>query len=251
MSEIFSIVSGKGGVGKTFFSINLSHSLSLLNKRVLLIDMNLSTPNVSINLKLDSDNYNIHSYLSGKIDDPNLIIKKTKFGFDVIPGSLNIKDMIGLNPEKVYNLLDNFDKKYDYIILDSAAGVGYEALYSIKSSKNVIVITTIDRSSLVDAYRIIKLSEIVGVRVYGSVINKYKGEKGLDDIESFLGTIILGVIHEDNIVRECMNKGETIFSIDKDSRVRKDIIDITEKITGERLKVEEKKSFIRRLLRWI
>ncbi len=67
MAKVITVSSGKGGVGKTFFSINLSRALSLLDFKTLLIDYNLTTPNVSINLGLGHEKNNIHRYLKGEI----------------------------------------------------------------------------------------------------------------------------------------------------------------------------------------
>jgi len=131
MAKVYTISSGKGGVGKTFFSINLSRALSLLNFRTLLIDFNLSTPNVSINLGLGNENNNIHKFLRGEIDI-NDCIKEYKGIFYIIPGSLDIKDLIYISTEKLHNGVMKIYDDFDYIIIDSAAGIGKEALEALK-----------------------------------------------------------------------------------------------------------------------
>lgn len=252
MTEVISILSGKGGVGKTFFSINISRALSLLNEKVLLIDANITTPNVSINLKIENDENNLHNFLNGNIEDPLKIIKKTKYNIDVIPGSLYIKDLINIKLEKLNDLIKKLLDYYTYIIIDSAAGIGYEVLSSIKVAEKAIIVTTLDKSALLDAYRIIKIIDIMQIPIYGIVINRYKGEKGLDNAELFLNKTIIGTISEDENVRKSMNEGIPILDYNIDSKASQDIIKIAEKITGKKFEYKKpKKGLLERIFKWI
>lgn len=251
MTELISILSGKGGVGKTFFSINFSRALSLLKEKVLLIDANITTPNISVNLKVDIDDKNLHNYLNGSIADPLEIIKKTKYDIDIISGSLYIKDLININLDKLNELVKKLYDYYSYIIIDCAAGIGYEVVSSLKASEKSIIITTLDKSSLLDAYRIIKVIDIMQIPIYGVVINKYKEEKGLDNTELFLNKPIIGIIREDENVRKAMNSGIPILDYNIESKASLDIIKIAEKITNKKFDYKKpNKSFLQKIFRW-
>jgi MinD-like ATPase involved in chromosome partitioning or flagellar assembly len=239
MAKVYTISSGKGGVGKTFFSINLSRALSLLNFKTLLIDFNLSTPNVSINLGLGNENNNIHKFLRGEIDIKDCI-KEYKENFYIIPGSLDIKDLIYISTEKLHNGIMKIYDDFDYIIIDSAAGIGKEAVEALKASEEAIVITNVEKSSLIDAYRVTKVLDSLDIKTFGIVLNKVKRKVNYVRIERFFKKQIIGIIHYDENVQISMDSGIPLIDYDINSIASKDIIEIAEKITGKELKVKNR-----------
>lgn len=239
MAKVYTISSGKGGVGKTFFSINLSRALSLLNFKTLLIDFNLSTPNVSINLGLGNENNNIHKFLRGEIDIKDCI-KEYKENFYIIPGSLDIKDLIYISTEKLHNGIMKIYDDFDYIIIDSAAGIGKEAIEALKASEEAIVITNVEKSSLIDAYRVTKVLDSLDIKTFGIVLNKVRRKVNYVRIERFFKKQIIGIIHYDENVQISMDNGIPLIDYDINSIASKDIIEIAEKITGKELKVKNR-----------
>ncbi|AMD30042.1 hypothetical protein Nps_03280 [Candidatus Nanopusillus acidilobi] len=239
MAKVYTISSGKGGVGKTFFSINLSRALSLLNFKTLLIDFNLSTPNVSINLGLGNENNNIHKFLRGEIDIKDCI-KEYKENFYIIPGSLDIKDLIYISTEKLHNGIMEIYDDFDYIIIDSAAGIGKEAVEALKASEEAIVITNVEKSSLIDAYRVTKVLDSLDIKTFGIVLNKVRRRINYVRIERFFKKQIIGIIHYDENVQISMDNGIPLIDYDINSIASKDIIEIVEKMTGKELKVKNR-----------
>jgi MinD-like ATPase involved in chromosome partitioning or flagellar assembly len=239
MAKVYTISSGKGGVGKTFFSINLSRALSLLNFKTLLIDFNLSTPNVSINLGLGNENNNIHKFLRGEVDI-NDCIKEYKENFYIIPGSLDIKDLIYISTEKLHNGIMKIYDDFDYIIIDSAAGIGKEAVEALKASEEAIVITNVEKSSLIDAYRVTKVLDSLDIKTFGIVLNKVRRRVNYVRIERFFKKQIIGIIHYDENVQISMDSGIPLIDYDINSIASKDIIEIAEKMTGKELKVKNR-----------
>jgi len=239
MAKVYTISSGKGGVGKTFFSINLSRALSLLNFKTLLIDFNLSTPNVSINLGLGNENNNIHKFLRGEIDIKDCI-KEYKENFYIIPGSLDIKDLIYISTEKLHNGIMKIYDDFDYIIIDSAAGIGKEAVEALKASEEAIVITNVEKSSLIDAYRVTKVLDSLDIKTFGIVLNKVRRKVNYVRIERFFKKQIIGIIHYDENVQISMDNGIPLIDYDINSIASKDIIEIAEKMTGKELKVKNR-----------
>lgn len=246
MAKVYTISSGKGGVGKTFFSINLSRALSLLNFRTLLIDFNLSTPNVSINLGLGNENNNIHKFLRGEIDI-NDCIKEYKENFYIIPGSLDIKDLIYISTEKLHNGIMMIYDDFDYIIIDSAAGIGKEALEALKAAEEVIIITNYEKSAMFDSYRVTKVLDNLDIKTFGIVLNKIKKDIDYINAEKFFKKKIIEIIHYDENVQISMNKGIPLIDYNIDSIASRDIIKIAEKITGKELKIRN--NFIGNILK--
>ena len=246
MAKVYTISSGKGGVGKTFFSINLSRALSLLNFKTLLIDFNLSTPNVSINLGLGNEKNNIHKFLRGEIDIKDCI-KEYKENFYIIPGSLDIKDLIYISTERIHNGIMKIYDDFDYIIIDSAAGIGKEAIEALKASEEVILITNVEKSSLFDAYRVTKVLDSLDIKALGIVLNKVRRRVNYLRIERFFKRQIIGIIHYDENVQISMDNGIPLIDYNINSIASKDIIKIAEKITGKELEIRN--SFIDNILK--
>ena len=132
MTKFIVIASGKGGVGKTTTAINLATALNSFGREVILIDANLSTPNVGIYLGSSKVPVSLHDVLSGekKIREAMYIHKN---GIKVIPASISLKD----REKAKHNFLDKYIKELagsaDIVIIDSANGLGGEALSAIKA----------------------------------------------------------------------------------------------------------------------
>lgn len=242
MTEIIAITSGKGGVGKTFFSINLTAALAKFNKKVLLIDTNLTTPNISVNLKLPEYSKTIHDVLKDRATLREVILK-TEYDFDVIPASLSLKDLIGTDPEKLSEVLYEVTGLYDYIILDTSAGLGRETLSAIKASEKVIIITLPEKASLVDAYKVVKLCDTFMIPIQGVVLNRMSRKTNMSilDIEAYLGRPVLGIIHEDPLVRKSLEVGIPLVIYDSDSIAAKDVMKIAAKLAGVKIEEQPKK----------
>lgn len=141
MARIIGVASGKGGVGKTTVSTNLALALRDFGKRVLLIDCNLSTPHLAYYLGVSNYKYTLNDALLGKVD----IISTThlKDGIRYIPASLNLKDLVGVDTASFKKHLKKLQNdKYDFIILDSAPGLGREALSVLDAAEELIFVTT-------------------------------------------------------------------------------------------------------------
>ncbi len=157
-AEVVAVTSGKGGVGKTLFSVNLAIEAVLLGKKTLVLDGDLGMANVHIVTGVYPD-YDIMDVVEGKKTLKEIIIKGPG-GIDIIPGASGIFKLSNISHQKRHRLteqLNLLDHEYDLIVLDTEAGMSHNVMKFISISDRTIVIATPDLTSLSDAYAIIKV----------------------------------------------------------------------------------------------
>lgn len=213
MARLIVITSGKGGVGKTTTAINLGASFNLFGKNALVLDANLTTPNVGIHLGAPVVSVNLHHVLAGKNKIAEAIYEHYS-GMKVVPASISLDDLKDANPEKLSKVAKLLKKKYDIIICDSAAGLGKEAAIAIGIADELVVVTNPELPAVTDALKVIKLAEDMGKIIRGVIVartGKYKKELSLKDIEIMLEKPILGEVPEDIAVRESITQRDAVI----------------------------------------
>ncbi len=172
--RVMSVSSGKGGVGKTFVTVNMAAHAARQGQRVLLIDADLGLANVDVMLGLHASG-NMQDLLHGKAILEDLIVS-TEHGFDVLPGGNGLYELTNLSPDDQQVILDNLrdiGHNYDLILIDTAAGIGENVLYFASASEDALVVLTPDPTSLTDAYALIKvLSQQRDVRRFMVAVNQ-------------------------------------------------------------------------------
>jgi len=158
------VSSGKGGVGKTSFAVNLALTLAKRNLRILLFDgdMGLANTQIALNIRLPSTSIEDNDKFSYKP-----LIIKTDFGFDLLPGASGKKELANMNYEHTINLVRNFDEfknDYDIIVVDTAAGISSSVLAFLESSDIRLIIGTNEPASITDAYGLIKASTEMDIK---------------------------------------------------------------------------------------
>ncbi len=158
MPLVFSITSGKGGVGKTNIAVNLAIALARFGKRVILLDADLGLANVDVILGI-TPKYNLFHLFNGEagLED---ILYQTEFGFKILPSASGVTEMLQLSPEHKMELLDAMDsleEELDFLVVDTGAGINNDVLYFNLAAQERIVILTPEPTSLTDAYALIKV----------------------------------------------------------------------------------------------
>lgn len=183
-AEIVAITSGKGGVGKTLFSVNFAIEAMLLGKKTLVLDGDLGMANIHIVTGIYPD-YDIMDVVEGRKTLKEIIIKGPG-GIDIIPGASGIFKLSNISHQKRHRLteqLNLLDKEYSLIVLDTEAGMSHNVMKFISIADRTIVIATPDLTSLSDAYAIIKViklnrkSDDIGV-----VINRVRNSTEADSV---------------------------------------------------------------------
>ncbi|MFH1327115.1 MAG: cell division ATPase MinD [archaeon] len=213
MKRIIVITSGKGGVGKTTTAINLGAAINYFGENVLIIDANLSTPNIGVYLNSPEVPIDLNEVLKGK-SEPFEAVYEHESGMKVMPSSLSIKELKKTKPEKLKDFKKDFKKLADFLIVDSAAGLGHETRSVMELADEIIIVTNPELPAITDALKTIKLAEELKKPVLGVIITRVKKDK----IELQPGTVkemleipILGMIPEHNDIRRSQNLKNAII----------------------------------------
>jgi septum site-determining protein MinD len=225
------MLSGKGGVGKTTSAINLAAGLHYFGQRTIVIDGNLTTPNIGIHLGTPNTPVSIHSVLKGKHKIQDAVYRHHS-GIEFIPGSLALDDVQNL---KTNNLRVIKKLNADSLIIDGAAGLGKEALSAIEQCDDLIIITNPELAALTDAYKTIKVASELNVNVLGVLVTRSKKDNldiSIHNIETMLEKPVLGVIPEDDRVRESQALKDSIIFTHPQSDAAQAYLKLAASMTG-------------------
>ncbi len=228
MSKIIVITSGKGGVGKTTTAINLGAALNYFGKDVLIIDGNLSTPNIGIHLNSPEVPISLNHVLLNKAE-PYEAVYEHESGLKIMPSSLSINEFRKIKPERINDFKKEFRKISEYIIVDSSAGLGSEALSTIELADELIIVTNPEIPAITDALKTIKIAEQMNKPVMGVIMTRVKKDKiemSPETAKDMLESPILGMIPEDEYVKRALNKKDAIvhaYPKSKSARAYKEI----------------------------
>ena len=245
MSEVIVVTSGKGGVGKTTITANLSIALSKLGKKVIAIDTDIGLRNLDVVMGLENHIiYNIVDVIEGNCRLHQAIIKDRKHSNLYLLPSAQSKDKDAINPNQMVNLVEKLKTQYDYILIDCPAGIEQGFRNAIAAATTAVVVTTPEVSAIRDADRIIGLLEKDGMASIYLLVNKLRPDlvkKGdmmsSEDVSEILGSEIIGCINDDVNVVIATNRGEAL--VDQNTSTGKSLTHIAEKLTGEKIYMDK------------
>jgi septum site-determining protein MinD len=228
MSKIIVITSGKGGVGKTTTAVNLGAAMNYFNQEVLIIDANLTTPNIGLHLGSPEAPVNLNHVLKGEAE-PFEAVYEHESGMKIMPSSLSIKELRKVKYERLKDFKKDFKKISEIVILDSSAGLGNEAISALNLADEIIVVTNPEMPAITDALKTIKLAEQIRKPVIGVIVTRVKRNKieiQPDIVREMLEVPILGMVPEDICVQESLNMKSPVVNShpkSKASRAYKEI----------------------------
>lgn len=162
--HLMAVASGKGGVGKTWFSITLSHALARAGKKVLLFDGDLGLANIDVQLGLMAKR-DLNDVIEGNLSLEHVVETYAEGGFDVVAGRSGHGSLSSLPVQKLNDLLQQIRAivpRYDAVIIDLGAGIDRTVRFIAAATDTAIVVTTDEPTALTDAYAFIKLSHAAG-----------------------------------------------------------------------------------------
>lgn len=176
-ARIIAVSSGKGGVGKTNFTVNMGIALSKMGKRVTIIDADLGLANIDILLGL-VPRYTLTHVLKKEKTLEEILIEGPS-GLKVVSGGSGVMDLVNLTVDELELLIDSFEQlndNSDYIFIDTGAGLNHSVLSFIQAASELIVVVTSDPTSITDAYALIKNVKHTNVPVK-IVVNRVESNK--------------------------------------------------------------------------
>jgi septum site-determining protein MinD len=221
--------------------------INKLGKEIIIVDANLNTPNIGLQLGAPIVPVTLNHVLKGKAEIEDAIYEHSS-GTKIVPSSLSIKELTKFNTKKIPEIARKLATLCDYVIIDSAAGFGEEVIAVIEAADEIIIVTNPDMPAVTDALKAVKVAREMGKNVNGVIVTRHNGaryEMPLSSIRSMLETQIIGVIPEDKSVKEALNLRDAVSHTHPRSRVAKKYLEIARKVNGE--SVEEKISFFNRV----
>ena len=212
MTKFIAVLSGKGGVGKTTVAINLASALNNLGKDVVVLDGNLTTPTVGINLGLTNIPVSFHDVMSEKNNILNSVYLHSS-GIRIIPGSINLNAISDVNLDNLENIFQQLQGLSEIVIIDLGAGLETETLNVLQYADEVLIVTNPELSAVTNALKAIKVAEELNVTVLGVVLNKLKenSELSIRNVEAFLERPILTAIPENEDITKAQHNKQTVF----------------------------------------
>ena len=221
MTRKILITSGKGGVGKTTITVNIGTQLSKLGYSVLLIDADFGLNNLDIVMGIEGKIvYDISDVASGKCRTKQALL--TDFynnKLSILPSTKGV-NALALSSQTLQNVINEVDKLYDYIIIDSPAGIDSGFVKTLNLTKEAIVVTTPHISALRDADKVCNILKSVGIHNISILINRVRGDLvmsgeslGVDFISDFFKLQIIGVVPEDDEINNQLLLGGDIHQI--------------------------------------
>ena len=206
MTKFLAFISGKGGVGKTITSINLALALQNFGRDVVVVDLSLATPDLSLYLGVPFLPATLNHVINGNNEIKDVVYRHPS-GIKLVPASISTEDY---DPEKVIKAVKKLDGLYEVVLLDFAAGFDNNNISLMKIADETFVVTVPELPSVTDALRAIKLAEENDVTVAGVILNKVREdnyELTSSNVSMMLGyPVVEKIPYDDNLRKAVHNK---------------------------------------------
>jgi septum site-determining protein MinD len=239
-ARVITITSGKGGVGKTTTTANVSVALALLGKRVVCMDADIGLRNLDVVLGLENRIvYDIVDVIEGRCKLRQALIKDKRLSeLYLLPASQK-RDKSAVKPDDIIRVVNDMRADHDFILIDSAAGIEEGFRTAIAPADEVIIVTNPEVSAVRDADRIVGLVEAAEKGPARLIVNRLKPDliqrgDALDtsDVLDILAIDLIGVVPEDESILISTNRGSPV-ALDEKSRAGLSFRNIARRLTGE------------------
>lgn len=220
MGEVYVVTSGKGGVGKTTTVANLGAGLALTGKKVVLVDADIGLRNLDVVMGLENRIvFDLVDVTEGSCRLKQALVKDKRFDNLFLLPAAQTRDKTSVSPEQMRELCRDLARDFDYVFIDSPAGIERGFINAIAGAEKAIVVTTPEVSAVRDADRILGMLESAGKTDLRLLINRIRPEMvkrgemmSIDDVIEILSVNLLGVIPEDEYIIIATNRGEPAVS---------------------------------------
>ena len=253
MGIVIAVISGKGGVGKTTATANLGLGIAMNGKKCVVVDFDIGQRNLDMILGLENRVvYDLVQVMDGEASVKQALIKsKINENLQFLAASQS-KDKSVLSSEKVQKLVQDLKDSFDYVILDSPAGIESGFEHTIEFADAAIIVVNPEVSSIRDADRAIGILDSKSQKVKeGEEVAKYliinrisadmvqSGEMlRSEDILDILNIKLVGKIPEDKGVIDASNQGKPVI-LDKKSIAGQAYMRISGRLCGKKVDMKD------------
>lgn len=219
MTRIIVLTSGKGGVGKSSMSVNIGYALAKQGSKVCLVDADFGLKNLDVMMGLENRViYDLKDVIQGQCTLKQILVKDKRMDSLYLLPACKSLSLENLQLDYMMKMVEELKKDFDYILIDSPAGIEKGFQYASGLCDEAIVVVTLDVASLRDADRVVGLLLKQGIQQLKMIVNKYNEDdiqKGrslnLKDAYDILSIPLLGIVFDDHQMIESNNKGIPIY----------------------------------------
>jgi septum site-determining protein MinD len=255
--KVLTITSGKGGVGKTTTTANIAVALAAMGAKVVCIDGDIGLRNLDVVMGLENRIvYDLVDVVEGRARLKQAMIKDKRLPeLHLIPAA-QTRDKSAVSPSDMIRICNELRPEFDFILIDSPAGIERGFRNSIAAADQVLIVTNPEVSAVRDADRIIGLIEAEEKGPGHLILNRFKLEMvrrgdmlSTEDVLDILAVPLIGVVPEDEGILVSTNRG-TPVAMDERSRAGQAYRDIARRLRGEEvpfMSLEDNKGFFQKL----
>ncbi|WP_027624816.1 MinD/ParA family protein [Clostridium lundense] len=243
--KIITVTSGKGGVGKSNFVVNLAIAIQMKGKKVMIFDADVGMGNDDVLMGF-LPKYNVNDIIFNNMNIEDVLIEGP-YGVKLLPGGTGLTKVEEITEEKREKFINKIKElnDLDYIIMDTGAGISKSVLGFIACSEDLIIITTPEPTSLTDAYSLLKAVDHFEIKSSAKVIinRTLSFKEGIETYNKFSNTVNnflnmnlehLGNLSDDRKLVEAVRKQKPFIISFPNSSVSKEIMSIANKIMGQK-----------------
>lgn len=243
MSRIIVITSGKGGVGKTTVTANLGMALARLGRKVALVDADFGLRNLDLLLGLENRVvYTAIEVLAGECRLEQALVKDKRIeGLVLLPATQN-RTKESVTPAQMKHLIAALARVFDYVLIDSPAGIEMGFKNAIAAAQEALIVTTPEIAAVRDADRVVGLLEAQNIKRNHLIVNRLRpgmvqanDMMSVEDVQEILAIPLIGVVPEDERVIVSTNRGEPLVLAENLTLPGLAIFDIARRLEGEKV----------------
>jgi septum site-determining protein MinD len=260
-ARVITITSGKGGVGKTTATANLGIALALLGQRVVTIDADIGLRNLDVVMGLENRVvYDIVNVVEGVCRLRQALVKDKRISELYLLPAAQTRDKSAISPEDMVQVCEQMRNDYDFVLIDSPAGIEQGFRNAIAPADEVLIVTTPEVSAVRDADRIIGLVEAEEKGPARLIINRIKPDMvkrgdmlDTEDVIEILAIDLIGIVPEDEAIIISTNKGVPV-TLDDKRQAGLAFRNIAHRLLGEDvpfMEIKDTSGFLGRLARFV
>lgn len=261
MGESILVTSGKGGVGKSTTTVNIGTALALSGKKVCLVDADIGLRNLDVLMGLENRIiYDLVDVIEKKCRIEQALVKDKRCDELSLMPSAQTRDKSAVTSNEVRWLIAELKEQFDYVLIDSPAGIDVGFQNAVSGADQAIVVATPENAAIRDADRVIGLLEKELDTIPKLVINRLRkqmtkdgGMMDVDEVVAVLAVDLLGVVPDEEQVIRAGHVGEPIV-YDNRNKAGRAYRNIARRIKGEMVPLmilEKEASMIGKMKKWL